>query len=475
MMRSPREFEGESAKSTDLPVSKGVVLFITAMSSFLTPLMGSAVNLALPALGREFAMDAVTLAWVSTAYLLSAAAFLVPFGRIADIYGRKRVFLCGIGALTVTSLLCGLAPSAGFLIAFRVLQGIGGSMIFGTGVAILTSVYPASQRGRALGINTAAVYLGLSMGPFLGGLVTQHLGWRYVFFMNLPICLFIITLVLSKLKGEWAGARGEKIDIVGSGIYTLSITSLIYGLSHIPSAIGGMLVGAGVIGFLGFILWEARSKSPVLDVNLFRLNRLFAMSNLSALINYSATFAVGFLMSLYLQYVKGLSPQVAGIVMISQPAVQAIFSPLAGRLSDRVEPRIVSSAGMGLTAAGLFLLAFINQLTPMGALIGILGLLGFGFALFASPNTNAVMSSVDTRLYGVASGTLGTMRLVGNMLSMAVVMLLFALIIGKTRITHENTSAFLASARVAFLVFSGVCALGIIPSMVRGKVRQANS
>lgn len=456
---------------SDKLVSRGAVLFITATSSFLTPLMGSAVNLALPALGREFKMDAVTLAWVSTAYLLSAAAFLLPFGRIADIFGRKKIFMWGIAALTITSLLCGLASSAGFLIAFRVLQGVGGAMIFGTGVAILTSVYPANERGKALGINTASVYLGLSMGPFLGGVITHYLGWRYVFFMNLPLCLLIIALVLWKLRGEWAGARGERMDFLGSGIYALSITGLIYGLSHMPSLLGVGLVALGLAGLTCFIFVEAGSKSPVLDTRLFRESKVFAMSNLAALINYAATFAVGFLMSLYLQYARGLSPQLAGIVLVSQPAVQAMFSPLAGRLSDRIEPRIVSSAGMGLTAAGLFLMAFVNQWTPIGFVIGILALLGLGFALFSSPNTNAVMSSVEMKFYGVASGTLGTMRLVGNMLSMATVMLLFAVMIGKTQITPENTGAFLASTRVAFFLFAGVCALGVIPSGVRGRIR----
>ncbi|MGC8895014.1 MAG: MFS transporter [candidate division WOR-3 bacterium] len=456
---------------TDKPINKGAVLFITATSSFLTPLMGSAVNLALPALSVDFNMDAVTLAWVSTSYLLSAAAFLLPFGRLADIFGRKKVFLFGIGTLTITSLLCGLAPSALFLIVFRVLQGIGGAMIFGTGVAILTSVYPREERGRALGINTASVYLGLSMGPFLGGIITQYLGWRYVFFMNVPICLFIIILIFWKLRGDWAGAKGERMDFLGSIIYALAITTFIYGLSHIPSPLGIGLVILGLAGFAGFIFLEMRSKSPVLDVELFTLNRVFAMSNLAALINYAATFAVGFLMSLYLQYVRGINPQIAGVVMVSQPAVQAMFSPLAGRLSDRVEPRIVSSVGMSLTAIGLFLMAFVNQWTPMALVIGILGLLGLGFAVFASPNTNAVMSSVEMKFYGVASGTLGTMRLVGNMLSIAAVMLLFAVMIGKTPITPDNTRSFMASMRVAFFLFAGICAVGIIPSLVRGRVR----
>ncbi|MEO0140403.1 MAG: MFS transporter [candidate division WOR-3 bacterium] len=463
----PKAMQMETSK----PVSKNVVLFITATSSFLTPLMGSAVNLALPALGKEFGMDAVTLAWVSTAYLLSAAAFLVPFGRIADIFGRKKVFLFGIATLTITSLFCGFAPSSGFLILFRVLQGLGGAMIFGTGVAILTSVYPKEERGKALGINTASVYLGLSAGPFLGGIITQYLGWRFVFFMNLPICLFIIAMVLWRLRGEWAGARGERVDILGSLVYALSITGFIYGLSHMPSALGGVLIGCGILGFMGFIIWELRAKSPVLDVRLFGLNRVFAMSNLAALINYAATFAVGFLVSLYLQYVKGLSPQFAGIVMISQPVVQAGFSPVSGRLSDRIEPRIVSSVGMGLSSLGLLLMAFVTRTTPLGLIILNLIVLGLGFALFSSPNTNAVMSSVEQRFYGVASGTLGTMRLVGNMLSMATVMLIFAIIIGKTQITSQTTEIFLRSMRVAFFLFSGVCAAGVVPSMVRGRVR----
>ncbi len=459
----------------DKPVSKAAVLFITATSAFLTPLMGSAVNLALPALGWEFRMDAVSLAWVSTSYLLSAAAFLLPFGRLADIYGRKKIFLFGIATLTITSFLCGIAPSSAFLIVSRVLQGIGGAMIFGTGVAILTSVYPKEERGKALGINTASVYLGLSMGPFLGGIITHYLGWRYVFFMNLPICLLIIALVFWKLRSEWAGAKGERMDFLGSCVYAFSITSLIYGLSHMPSFLGAGLVALGSLGFTGFIFLEMRSKSPVLDISLFGKSRVFAMSNLAALINYAATFAVGFLMSLYLQYVKGFNPNFAGIIMISQPAIQAGFSPLAGRLSDRIEPRIVSSVGMGLTAIGLFLMGFVNQWTPIGFVVGILALLGFGFAMFSSPNTNAVMSSVEMRFYGVASGTLGTMRLVGNMMSMAIVMLLFAIIIGKTQITHENPEMFLASARIAFFLFAGVCALGVIPSMVRGKIRTESS
>ena len=197
---------------------KAAVLLVATLASFLTPFMGSSVNIALPSIGRHFGMDAVSLSWVATAYLLAAAVFLVPFGKLADIYGRKRVFTLGMMVYTVASLFLALSPSAAMLIAFRVVQGIGSAMIFGTAVAMLTSVFSPQERGRALGVNVAAVYLGLSLGPFLGGLLTEHFGWRSVFWFNVPLGLLIIAAVFWKLKAEWAEARGERFDLGGSPV-----------------------------------------------------------------------------------------------------------------------------------------------------------------------------------------------------------------------------------------------------------------
>lgn len=452
--------------------SKWSVLLVTTLSSFLTPFMSSSINIALPTIGREFKMNAIVLGWVATSYLLAAAMFLVPFGRLADLHGRKRIFLYGISLDAISSLAITISTSPLTFIVFRILQGFGGAMIFGTGIAILTSVFPASERGKVLGINSAAVYSGLSLGPLLGGLLTQNLGWRSVFFFDVVICLIIIFLVLWKLKSEWAGASGEKFDVAGSIIYSLALALLMYGLSLLPSIKGITLITVGLLSITLFVFWEMKIPSPVLSMYLFKNNTVFAFSNLAALINYSATAAVAFLLSLYLQYIKGFSPQSAGFILVSQPIVMATFSPIFGRVSDKIEPRLVASIGMGLTVVGLFLLTFLSESANLAFIIGLLIILGLGFAFFSSPNTNAVMSSVDKKFFGISSATLASMRLIGQMLSMGIVMMIFGIFIGRVQIAPENYSLFLKSVKVAFSIFTALCFGGIFASLARGKVRR---
>jgi len=282
----------------------------------------------------------------------------------------------------------------------------------------------------------------------------------------------ILFLIFSRLKGERAEARGEKIDYTGSLIYSLTLVLIMYGLSRLPSVLGAWLLVIGLGSAVIFFWWEAKSTSPVLNVVIFKKNTVFTLSNLAALIHYSATFAVSFLLSLYLQYTKGLSAQSAGLILIFQPIMMAVFSPLAGRFSDRIEPRVVASLGMTCTCIALFLFSFISIQTSLVYIGGILIFNGLGFALFSSPNTNAVMSSVERRFYGVAAGTLGTMRLVGMMLSMGMVMMIFSVYMGKTRITPELYPLFLKSAKTAFVIFGVLCIAGIFSSLARGRIRQ---
>jgi EmrB/QacA subfamily drug resistance transporter len=445
-------------------------LFIAILAGFITPFDLSGVTIALPRIGAEFAMDAVALSWIPTAYLLASAVFLVPFGRIADIYGRKKIFITGLSIFTFASLLMVFSISPLMIILFRVVQGMGSALIFGSAVAILTSSTPPQRRGKALGIYTTAVYLGLTLGPFLGGFMTQHLGWRSIFLINVPLGVFTILLITWKLKGEWAEARGEEFDLTGCLLYAVTLVALIYGLSELPTISGATLIIGSLIVLVVFIWWEIRKKTPLLDLRLFRDNRVFAFSNLAALINYGATFSVTFFLSLYLQYIRGFTPDHAGLILVTQPFIQAVFSSHAGRLSDRIDPGRVASVGMALNAAGLFLLAFIDENTSLPFLFFALVILGFGFALFASPNTNAIMGSVTPRFYGVASGALGTMRLVGQMLSMGVAIMIFALVIGRVEITSLYYPAFLSSVRIGFFLFTILCVLGIYPSLARGKV-----
>jgi EmrB/QacA subfamily drug resistance transporter len=452
-------------------IDKTSALLITASGSFLTPFMGSSVNIALPSIGREFSMDAILLSWVSTGYLLSAAMFLVPFGRIADIYGRKKIFSYGIMLFTLSTFFLGISVSPLMLLSFRILQGIGGSMIFGTGVAILTSVFSAGERGKALGINVTSVYLGLALGPFIGGFLTEHGGWRSIFLAVVPLGLLVLGIVFWKLKGDWAEARGERFDWVGSLFYGLTLVAVMYGFSLLPRGVGMGFIFAGILGLGIFIKWEMRVENPVLDIALFWNNRVFAFSNLAALIHYCATFGVSFLLSLYLQYIKGFSPFHAGSILVCQPAMQALFSPLAGRLSDRVEPRVVASAGMGFSVLGLSLLVFVGEKTAMEFIVISLLLLGFGFALFSSPNTNAVMSSVERKFYGVSSGTVATMRLVGQAFSMGLTILIFSLYIGRVQISVESYPLFLKSTHIVFTLFALLCFGGVFASLARGKIR----
>jgi EmrB/QacA subfamily drug resistance transporter len=447
--------------------ARNTALFIAILAGFLTPFDLSAVNIALPTLAGEFSMDAIQMGWVSTAYLLASAVFLVPFGRIADIYGRKKVFAAGLSIFTLASFLMILAPSAVAVILLRVLQGFGSAMIFGTAVAILTSVTPPDQRGKTIGIYTTSVYLGLSMGPFLGGILTGTFGWRSIFLVNIPIGILAVVLIGLFLKGEWADCRGERFDLGGAIQYGLTLVCVMYGFSLLPDREGFILVIAGTVMLLVFIAREFRIGYPLWDIRMFAKNRVFLFSNLAALINYGATFAVTFFLSLYFQYTMGFSPEHAGMILVVQPVVMALVSPAAGRLSDRIEPGKIASVGMALSALSLVLLAFTGSDTSLLTFIGILVVFGVGLGIFSSPNTNAVMGSVDRSCYGVASGTLGTMRLAGQMLSMGVAMMVLAIFVGNVPITPDLYPAFIQGMKISMAVFAAMCIAGIFFSLVR--------
>lgn len=450
-----------------MPDVRKIALFIAVLAGFLTPFDLSAVNIALPSIGQEFSMDAVSLGWIATAYLLASAVFLLPFGRIADIHGRKKIFTLGLAIFTAASFLTIFAPNAPAIIILRIIQGTGSSLIFGTAVAILTSVTPPAERGRALGIYTTSVYLGLSCGPFIGGGLTHLFGWRSIFLINVPIGLVTLAMIYLYLEGEWADARNEPFDFGGAVQYGITLICVMLGFTLLPDTEGLVLLVAGTLMLIVFISRVRRISYPLLDLRLWTENRAFAFSNLAAFINYGATFSVTFFLSLYLQYVRGFDPWTAGAILVVQPLFQAAVSPLAGRLSDRASPGKIASFGMGLTAAGLAALVFVGPETPIPIIAVILVFIGLGLGIFSSPNTNAIMGSVGKRLYGIAAGTLSTMRLLGQTISMGIAMMIIALFIGRVQITANQHTQLIVAMQVAFALFAVLCIVGIFFSLVR--------
>lgn len=449
---------------------KRYLLIIAVLTSFAGPLMLSAVTIALPAIGTELSMNAVQLGWVAQSFSLTMAVFVLPFGRLADIWGRKKIFTIGLSIATVSTLLSALANSFMMLVSLRVLQGIGMSMLYSTSVAMLMSSYLPVERGRVLGINVAAVYSGISLGPVIGGILTQNFGWRSVFFLFAALQLPALALLFARIRTEWREARGEKFDIPGALLFGIMLFCLMYGFSLLPATPGIWTIAIGVIGLVAFIAWERKVASPMFNIQLLTRNRMFAFSNLAQMLFYVAVFAAFISVSLYLQYVKGFSPQDAGLILLAQPVVQAALSPIAGRLSDKVQPRVIVTAGVTTALVGLLLLLVATANTALLFIIVSLVLLGVGLAFFAAPNTNAIMSSVAKKHYGVASAMEMTTRSVGMAFSMGILMLLFSLYMGTAQITPEHYAAFVDSIRMALIIFAGFGVCCIVISLVRGKV-----
>lgn len=449
------------------------ILFIVAITSFMGTFLISSVNIALPAIEKSFNLNAVNLSWVVTSFLLSSAMFLLPFGRWSDVTGIRKFFKAGIIIFTVSSLASGFAPSGGWLIAFRFIQGAGAALTSTTGPAILVSAFPPQKRGRVLGISVASVYLGLAFGPFVGGFITQYAGWRTLFHLSTVIGIVVAFIAFRFLgKDEVKTNEKQKISFKGTLFYMPGLFAMVYGSSQIPSINGWILMTLGFIGLVMFWLIESQSAFPIFETKLFTQNKLFAFSNIAAMINYSATFAIVFILSLYLQKIKGLSPRDAGIILIAQPIVMAVLSPIAGRLSDKIQPRFLATIGMSICTVGLIAFAFLSPTTPLWVIACLLVIMGLGFAMFSSPNMNTIMGSVNKSQYGLASGTSATMRVLGQITSMTIVTLFFAVLFGNHAVKTVSADIFMKAVNWGFASFAIICAAGIYFSFARGKVNR---
>ncbi|MFP4042029.1 MAG: MFS transporter [Bacteroidales bacterium] len=447
------------------------IIAIVAVTSFMGTFLVSSINIALPSIEKSFGLDAVRLSWVITAFLLGTAMFLLPVGRLGDIKGIRRFFKIGVVIFTLSSLVCGLIDSGLGLILARYVQGVGAAFTNTTGPAILVSAFLPKYRGRVLGISVAAVYLGLALGPFAGGLLTEYLGWRSIFIT--AFILGVITIIIAFVflgKDNLAQDAVKKIDLKGTVFYMLGLIALIYGASNIPAVIGWIMIGVGIVTLGIFWFLENQSSMPVINTKLYMHNRLFAYSNLAALINYSATFAIVFLLSLFLQKIQGFSPRYAGMILVAQPAVMAFVSPIAGRLSDRIQPRYLTTAGMSMCTLGLASFAFLTASTPVWGIVLLLIWVGLGFAFFSSPNMSTIMGSVDKTQFGLAAGSAATMRVLGQITSMTIATLFFAGMFEGEAVESVSDILFLEAMKWVFLSFALISAVGIYFSYNRGRM-----
>jgi MFS family permease len=432
--------------------SRKTVLTAAALGSSLAPFMVSAFIVALPSIGREFSADAASLGWVTSIFFLSAAVFLVPVGRIADMYGIKKVFTIGIGVYILSAPLCILSADIQVLIAARFVTGIGAGMIFGTSIALISLVYPEAERGRAIGINVTAMAVGFLLGFFLGGLLTFYAGWRSILVVTIPFEILILWLIMTRIRGECEVTRRQEPDFPGMALYSTAIFFLMVGISLLPRPIGGYLIPVGLISLAGFVVQERRSKNPLLDPGPLFRNRIFVRANVAAFFFNTSNFGVIFLMSLYLQAGEGIDARLAGVILLVPIIFMAGLSPYAGRLSDRIPPRIVICAGVAMTSLSLAVLTFLGNDTPLFVIILALVLIGAGIALFQSPLVRTLISSVPRETYGLASGLVETMRLMGMTVSIAIALIVFALARGTLPPAPAGTSLSIANLHTIFWI-----------------------
>lgn len=453
------------------------ILAAAMITSFMTTFMSSALNLSIPSLESYFGVNAATVSWIVSSYTIAVAAMSLPMGKIADITSRRKIFLTGISGFCILSAVSIFAPNIGVLIALRALAGTCGAMIFATNNAILISAFPANVQGRMLGFSVAATYIGLTAGPVAGGILNSALGWRSIFAVSVMIALCAFLAAFRAVPHDTASepeTSKPAFDSAGVLLYISAIVTSLYGMTSLGSrAAAPYLLAAGIALLAAFFVHESRREAshgdPVMRVSMFRQSRTFTFSSLAALLNYGATFAISYEMSIFLQVILGIPSSRAGLMLIIMPATQALFSPFTGSLSDRIRPAILASTGMGICAFTLILFSRIDADTHIPYIMTALCLTGFGFALFSSPNTNAILSCVDKKDYGVANSIIATMRTYGQSSGMAVLSMITSFTLGTGTLESSPQADILRMMHISFIVFACICVTGLFFSLARDK------
>lgn len=440
------------------------VLLAVGIGTFMSALDGSVVNTVLPLLGRELHATVAGIEWVTTVYLLVVSGLLLGVGRAGDLYGQKRLYLAGFALFVLGSALCGLATSAGMLVAMRAFQALGASMLFANSPAILTKSFPAEQRGRALGAQGTMTYLGLTAGPSLGGWLASTFGWRSVFYINVPIGLVALLLSWRVVANDRPARVAEPFDFAGAAVFLAGLVALLLALDQghawgWTSAPVLALLALALVLLAAFVRLERRRPHPMLDLTLFH-RRLFSAATASALLNYICVYAVLFVLPFLLVQGRGLDTAAAGLVLTAQPLVMAVVAPISGALSDRIGSRLPATVGMLILAVGLALLALLVRAAPLGAIAGALAVVGLGVGIFVSPNNSALMGAAPLHRQGIAAGVLATARNVGMALGVGLAGAVFTTVMARG-------GALVSGVETSLLVAAAIAAVGTVTSFVR--------
>lgn len=444
------------------------VLLSVGTASFMGGLDGSIVSVTLPVMRRELGTSVAVIEWVTSIYLLIMSGVLLPFGRLGDLKGQKRIYTLGFIIFGVSSVLCGVAWNAPALIVARGIQAVGGGILFAASPALVTRHFSAAQRGQAMGLQGTMTYFSLMVGPILGGWLTDHFGWRYIFYINIPVCITAIILTSIVIPHDKPEAEGEGFDFAGAALFVLGLVALIlalnqghaWGWTSTPIV---FLLAAAVGLLIAFVRLEGRTEHPMLDLTLFHRRR-FAATSFSALMNYFCVNTVLFLMPFYLIQGRNMTSSMAGLAYAAQPALMMVFAPIAGTLSDRLGARGLATAGMGLQACGLLLGSRLTATSPISQVVVAIGIVGMGTGLFVSPNNSSMMGSAPANRRGIAGGVLATARNCGMVLGVGVAGAIF------TTILARGASSALFDGVRAGLGF-GACAAfaGCLASLVKAR------
>lgn len=458
-----------SGPATEKSAVAKFALIIVCLGSIIGPLGMASVNIAIPDLAADLQANAKMVSWLPTLFILSSVIFMLPAGKLADNYGRKRIYAYGLALNAFSSFMCGISTSIEWVLFWRFVQGGASAMIFGTGVAIITSVTPAHKRGAALGITSACIYVGLTVAPAVGGWLTEWWGWRSVFLFQVPIVIALLVLINMRLKDEWKNEEKTPYDWWGTGIFAVFSCSLVFGLSLLPNIWGIIMLGGSAISLALFILHQSRSRRPLIRVQMFPESRVFSLSLTTSLLMYASNFPLVFLMSLYLQYVKGLSPLQAGQIILVQALSMAIMAPLSGKLADRFQPRLVATLGCVIVACGMLVLSQMDTATSIIYITGSLLLIGVGFGLFSTPNNNAIMGGVRLHEVGAAAASMNLARTLGNLFGMSMVNLMVHYYLGDAQFTQEQNPALIQTVEMALTMSLSFVVVACGISVFRGR------